>query len=163
MILAIFAIDEANGMGLHNSMPWPFNKEDMQWFRSITLNQVVVMGRKTWTSENMPKPLPNRINVVFTSNSFNNTLNDVHIKLGNVCDNLINLQHQFYNKNICVIGGADILKQSEPVVEKVFVTRIAGNYNCDVTINIDEYLKNFLLVKQTIANTCIFEEYNRIQ
>ena len=40
-------------------------KEDLQRFKSITKNNVVIMGRKTF--ESLPnKPLPNRVNIVIT-------------------------------------------------------------------------------------------------
>ena len=67
MIKAILAHDAKYGIGKDNDLPWPKNEADMKWFKAMTLNHTVVMGRKTWDS--LPfKPLPNRHNIIVTSN-----------------------------------------------------------------------------------------------
>lgn len=159
MIIAIFAVDEENGMGLDGSIPWPSNKEDMLWFKTTTTNHVVVMGKKTWTSKGMPKPLPNRINVVFTHKKINNS--NVQIISGNVCEQLKLLEIQYPDKNIFVIGGSEILIQARPVINKIFITRIPGNYYCDIVLNVDQFVKGFTLVNQENLTSCIVEEYVR--
>ena len=66
MISAIVAIDENYGIGYNNELLCSI-KEDLERFKKLTTNNVVVMGRKTWDS--LPKkPLPNRTNVVVTNN-----------------------------------------------------------------------------------------------
>ena len=37
-------------------MPWPKNTKDLNWFKSHTLNNIVLMGRKPG-GPNMPTPL----------------------------------------------------------------------------------------------------------
>lgn len=158
MIIAIFAIDEKNGMGKNNSMPWPTNKEDMKWFKSITTDNIVVMGRKTWDSLGNYKPLPNRTNIVVSRNKIPNvtTISD------DVCNNIINLQKSNLNKNIFIIGGLEILKLTKPIIQKVFLTRIPGIYRCDVTIDLPEFLSNFTLTELLINTECNIETYETI-
>ena len=60
----IVAIDKKRGIGLNNSIPWYF-KEDLQFFKKITLNSIVIMGRNTW--ESLKKPLPQRYNIVLST------------------------------------------------------------------------------------------------
>lgn len=160
MIIAIFAIDEENGMGLNGSMPWPVNKEDMSWFKSTTLNHVVVMGSNTWNSVGMPKPLPNRINIVATSQD--PTKFPVGTINGDICQNLIALQAQWPEKNIFVIGGANLLLQAIPVIEKMYITRITEQYDCDTKIEISSFMPQFKLTDQIIGETCVIEKYERI-
>lgn len=143
-------------------MPWPYNKEDMQWFKNTTTDHIVVMGKKTWFSAGMPKPLPNRTNIVFTNKTLNINLPNVYTKQGNVSEQLLSIQQQYLDKDIFVIGGSDILIQASPVIDKILLTRISGNYFCDVTLNIDQYIKDFTLTNQDIRNTCIIETYERI-
>ena len=51
-------------IGKDNKMPWHI-PEDLQNFRKITTNNIVVMGRKTF--ESLPNgKLPNRINIIVT-------------------------------------------------------------------------------------------------
>ena len=67
MIKAIMAVDDKGGISKGSSMPWPKNSKDLQWFKKNTLNQVVVMGSKTWEDPFMPTPLKNRENVLITT------------------------------------------------------------------------------------------------
>jgi dihydrofolate reductase len=160
MLIAIFAIDEENGMGLNGSMPWPVNKEDMFWFKSTTLNHVVVMGSNTWNSTGMPKPLPNRINIVATRQA--PAKFPVETINGDICQNLLTLQEMWPEKNIFVIGGGNLLLQAIPVIEKMYITRIKGKYNCDTKIEINSFLPQFNLTNQMVGETCVIEKYERI-
>jgi len=53
-------------IGHHNQLPWHYS-QDLQFFKKITTNKVVVMGHNTYKS--IGKPLPNRRNVVMTHKS----------------------------------------------------------------------------------------------
>ena len=65
----IWAQDENGGIGKNNSLPWHIS-EDLINFKKITLNNTIVMGRKTW--ESLPKrPLPKRRNIVLSLNKVN--------------------------------------------------------------------------------------------
>ena len=48
---------EGYPIGKDGKLPW-HNPNDLKWFKSITTNNVVIMGRKTY--ESIGKPLPNR-------------------------------------------------------------------------------------------------------
>ncbi len=158
MIIAIFAIDEKNGMGKNNAMPWPSNKEDMKWFKTVTTDNFVVMGRKTWDSLGKYKPLPNRTNIVISRNKIPNviTFSD------NICENILNLQDRNPTKNVFIIGGLEILKLTKPIIQKIFLTKIPGVYDCDVTINLSEFLNTFTLTELLINNECNIETYETI-
>lgn len=162
MIIALFAVDENGGIGNNNSLPWPYNKEDLQWFKSLTVNQMVVMGRKTWDSVGMPKPLPNRQNVVITNRPIDR--NDILQYNGEIITILYDLAELVKDdgRDIFVIGGADIIEQSLPMIEKIYLTRIPGTYECDTTIDIDNFLKHFTLVGTRDIGTCKVEEYETI-
>ena len=154
MITALFAVDDVGGMGFKGQLSWPHNKDDMTWFKTQTQNQIVVMGRRTWDSPDMPKPLPGRLNVVFFFDA-----DDVEQVRGDVCEALRALKRHQKKKKIFVIGGPNLLLQSKPVLEKVFVTRIKGEFINDTYINIDEFLEGMTLVNTINLGSCIVEEY----
>jgi dihydrofolate reductase len=160
MIYAIFAVDENGGIGNQGTIPWPLNKEDMMWFKKTTQNQIVVMGRKSWESPDMPKPLPGRANVVFT-NSFIDQENIKQIR-GNVCEGLQYLENQYSDKEIYVIGGSNLLMQAKPVIKKAYITKIPGEYICDTFVDVEEFLKGFKLVRTFNLGSCKVEEYATI-
>ena len=60
---AIAAMSLNRVIGNEGAIPWHL-PEDFKWFKQLTTGSLVLMGRKTFAS--LPKPLPNRTNVVFT-------------------------------------------------------------------------------------------------
>ena len=66
----IWAQDENGGIGKLGKLPWHLS-EDLQNFKKITLNSVIIMGKNTWKSLTI-KPLPKRRNIVLTSSKMDN-------------------------------------------------------------------------------------------
>lgn len=64
-ISLIFASTITGLIGVDNKIPWHV-PEDLKKFKEITSGTTVIMGRKTYQS--IGKPLPNRTNIVVTSN-----------------------------------------------------------------------------------------------
>lgn len=61
----IAAITEDGLLGSRGEIPWR-HPEDIHFFKTMTQGSVVIMGRRTWDS--LPKkPLPDRVNVIVTS------------------------------------------------------------------------------------------------
>ena len=66
MISAIVAVDNNWGIGFNGDL-LEHIPEDLKYFKAITTNNTVMMGRKTWEYLNK-KPLSNRTNIVITNN-----------------------------------------------------------------------------------------------
>ena len=67
MTINIIAAKTINNIiGSNNKLPW-YLPDDLKNFRKLTENKIVIMGRKTY--ESIGKPLPNRINIVVSSNT----------------------------------------------------------------------------------------------
>jgi dihydrofolate reductase len=158
MIAAVFAVDSIGGMGWKGCIPWPHNKDDMKWFKTITQGQIVVMGKRSWESPDMPKPLPGRHNVVFTNEFFEQ--DDIEQIKGDVCEALKTIKQHNKKKNVFVIGGPNLLLQSKPALERVYVTRIPGEYLNDTQLNITDFLEGLILHQTVNLGSCIVEEYH---
>ena len=63
MLSLIVAMDENQLIGKNNALPWHL-PADLKFFKKMTTNHTVVMGRKTF--ESIGKQLPNRRNIVLT-------------------------------------------------------------------------------------------------
>lgn len=161
MIIAVIAIDENGGVGNNGGMPWPPNTDDFKWFRSTTIDQVVVMGKTTWLSPDMPKPLPKRTNVVCTTSDLI-VPPDVIVLNGDIAEGLTNLQHTYLDKNIIVIGGVNIVWQALTVLEKIYITRIPGTYSSDTSIDVVKFLQYFKCIQTIELGSCKVEEYEAI-
>ena len=159
MINAIFAIDLQGGMGVDGNLPWPPDKEDFAWFKQHTVNQIVVMGSKTWNST-MPTPLPNRINVVVSSKSIEcfPGANAV-ISASNLELEFKNLAENWPNASIWVIGGPSLLQLAKPLIVNAYITYFCDIWQADTILDINSWLTGFDLNSEQFARNKIFRTY----
>jgi len=143
MIKAIVACDQAGGIGLNGSMPWPHNKTDLQNFRALTMGHAVVMGHKTWAS--LPKSLDNRMQYVLTRQMNINPPATYNCKIitGQV-DSLLK-ELEMYHDIVWVIGGLDIYRQAWSLIQEWHITVHPDLYTVDKRINLQEIYDNFNL------------------
>lgn len=132
-INAILACDINFGIGNEGNLPWPKNKRDMAWFQKHTKNQIVLMGRTTWESLGS-KPLPNRFNIVVTSQNLKGPDLTAH---GNFEDILNAVRKKFPGKTIWVMGGADIYRQALPFCDRLYLTIVNLHCQCDKYVESD--------------------------
>lgn len=133
MISAIVAVDENWGIGFNGELLEKI-PEDLKYFKELTTNSIVVMGRKTWDS--LPiKPLPNRLNMVI-SHSPREVLGDLSIRI-DLNEAKIRLAMADSNESWFIIGGGQIYKELLPFCDRVYVTKILKSYK-----NVDTYFPN---------------------
>jgi dihydrofolate reductase len=157
MINCLVAVERNQGIGFEGQMPWPRLKGDMQWFKQMTTNQVVIMGSTTYDS--LGKSLPNRINVVI---SRKRELGD-HT-FNNCGDALDFCAVEYPDKEIFIIGGSAIYEAYLDIIDRFYVTEIDANYECDKFFDLKYVKKHFTNVKEhAILNDPIkytIKEYN---
>ena len=139
-INAILAHDSKYGIGKDGKMPWPHNDADMKWFRDCTVNQVVVMGRKTWESIGNKK-LPKRVNFVVSRSKLEGTPDSVYY--GTMVDLIQSLKSHYSDKDIWFIGGSEIYRQAMPLCDNIYVTEFPGDYDCDTFVDMPKYLSGY--------------------
>lgn len=150
---AIFAVNRVYGFGTGTDMPWPKSSADLRRFKELTTGCTIVMGSGTWNS-NMPKPLPNRRNIVLSK-----SLEDSRCEVfRNVTDLLMNINA---DEKIWVIGGAKILWMLRYNIHKVFLTRFDDTTRSEVTLDTDQYLQDFKLVKCDKFDDHTFEVWEK--
>lgn len=144
VIKLIWCQDPDGGIGKNNRLPWKIAAE-MQHFKNVTNNQIVVMGRKTF--ESIGHPLPNRINVVLSKNS-----KFIHpeVKVFSSVDLLL---RKYKNRQIIVIGGKQIYETFFAQADELIISTVHQKYDCDTYLNFD--YQNFELV-----NTENFEKFS---
>ena len=130
MIRGIFACDRENGIGKNGTLPWSHNSEDLKWFKRCTDGGVVVMGRRTWNDHKMPKPLPNRYNIVLTSQ---NILYGPNVVIKDSESLIVHIES--FDQDVWVIGGATTLEKLKHLCEEIWISRINGTNNCDTFIS----------------------------
>ena len=142
MITLIFASTENGVIGNNGKLPWPPLKGELKLFKETTINNTVIMGRKTFQS--LPVgPLPDRINVVLTRkitfldrwNSFKFNMTHFNTKLVYVSEKSVNkfLDNFLYMRDAFIIGGAEIFKRFESRCDAMIWTIVNGDYDGDTS------------------------------
>jgi dihydrofolate reductase len=138
-IEAIVAVDEEYGVAKDGKIPWK-NKEDMNFFKQKTIGNIVIMGSKTLLSLPNQSPLGNRYNIILTNNK--QDFLEKYSSYSNICFyNYNELMYYISNvetdKTIYVIGGKQIYDLLFPICNKIWLSVITGNYDCDLKLQID--------------------------
>ena len=159
MICSILAATSMGGIGNRGTLPWPKHSEDLKWFKEHTEGNIVVMGRNTWDDPKMPKPLPNRINVVVT----NNVIDSYQVRRlsGDISQQVLDLQQQFSDRDVYIIGGKSIYEACESIVDRVYLTRMKGNHWCDTRLQLERYLAPFRIKTVRPGTNCTYEVWDR--
>ncbi len=131
----IVAVDRNWGIGRDNgllaSVPG-----DMAFFRKMTTNKVVVMGRKTLESMPGSKGLRNRINYVLTSNKDFAAEGCIIV---NSEEELFAELDKYESDEVFLIGGASLYNKYYDRCEKLYVTKLLADLDADTYIvNLDE-------------------------
>ena len=119
---AVAAMSVNRVIGCGGKLPWHL-PEDFKFFRKLTLGNVVVMGRKTF--ESMGKPLPGRINVII-SRTMPETPGVIILR------GIADLEAEKFDREIFVIGGAEIYAQTLPHCAELFLTVVTREVHGDV-------------------------------
>jgi dihydrofolate reductase len=153
LIEAIVAVDENYGIAKHGQIPWK-SKTDMNFFKTTTTNNIIVMGSNTLLSLRNSNPLPNRLNIVLTRDpsKFINDNKYKHLENILFIDEtmfsmflkeptiLIKAEHyKFLNPDykIIIIGGKQIYKTFCVLCSTIWLTKIKANYECDLIFSYD--------------------------
>ena len=114
----IVAKNNKNAIGNNGDLMWHLSK-DLQHFRKLTQNQIIVMGRKTYAS--LPNgPLKNRIHVIITRDpsKYTREILDVYFVTLEESSFLIDNLQKKYNKSVFIIGGSEIYNLFIPIVRR---------------------------------------------
>lgn len=128
MISVVVATDSKGGIGKDNKLMWNI-PSDLKRFKEITtknqikidndIKNIVVMGKKTYDS--IGRELPNRANIVLSSKN----------KCSYSVEDILDYNERFPEEEIFVIGGEQIYKQFLPYTDKIYLTRVRGDFGAD--------------------------------
>lgn len=121
-------------IGIRQSIPWRL-PEDMKLFKRLTMGHPILMGRKTW--ESLGRPLPGRQNIVLTRDTSFTAEGAMVIRS---VDELAGLE--LMDREVMVIGGAQIYAHLLPKMQKLYVSEVQGEYAADTWF--PEFAHHFL-------------------
>lgn len=140
MIYLIAALSQNHKIGLNGKMPWHL-PEDLSYFKNITNGYPIVMGRKTF--ESIGKPLPNRTNIVLTTNPH---FSAPGVIVFHHIDDILRL-YETNEDPVFVIGGGEIYKAFLPYATSLYLTLIHETVEGDTSF--PSYENDFYLTQST--------------
>lgn len=130
MILSqIVAVDRKNGIGKNNDLLVKI-PEDLKHFKETTQGKVLIMGRKTFDS--LGRVLPKRFHIVITRQTLKSehpmvcyvsSLDEAYRKAQSLISE--------WPKEVFILGGGEIFKQSLPKTDRIYLTRIDETFDAD--------------------------------
>ena len=134
----IVAITNGKYTGINGTLPkgtLPVEcKEDLAFFKKMTEDNIVIMGRNTWDSlPDRYKPLPNRINIVLSNQDRPNGIDSKVMWLSTKALDLKTIQSTYPDKKIFFIGGASVFDQFHPYIDTFYLTFIDTTNPLEVT------------------------------
>ena len=117
MITIIAAIGKNNELGKDNQLLWHL-PEDLKYFKKMTLEHPIIMGRKTY--ESIGKPLPNRTNIVVSRKE--DWFEEGILIVPSIKDAIKHAKK--INEQIFIIGGGNIYEQTIDLADCLKITQV---------------------------------------
>lgn len=164
-ISLIAAVDRNGVIGSNGKMPWNLS-EDLLYFKEMTHNCPIIMGRKTHQS--IGRILSDRENIVITRQTDNgNVVLAEAYKVNSPIDAvvkakmLINDNPKIRNE-IFVIGGGEIYKQFLNIADRIYLTEIDTEFEGDTFFpEFSKIIYPFVIrLPQIIEDTTIRYRFN---
>lgn len=130
MINIIAAMAKNGVIGINGVLPWNI-PEDMAFFRNITKEQIVIMGRKTF--EGIGFALPDRYNIIV---SHNISQSSEILTFAKNLEKALDTAREYANmqKNdmeIFICGGQSIYEQGLEYADRIYLTELDDEYEGD--------------------------------
>ncbi|MGL4948454.1 MAG: dihydrofolate reductase [Mycoplasma sp.] len=146
MLKLIVCMDNENGIGKDNKLPWNI-KAEMQHFKNTTSGHTIVMGRKTF--ESIGRVLPNRKNIIFS----NQNLSIEGATVTNSIEDVLKLSK---NEDVYIIGGQQIYDLFINYCDELIVSRLNDSFECDTFFRFNP---KFFTLNNTVKNEEFCIEY----
>ena len=162
-IIMIAAVDARNGLGRGGKIPWSVG-EDRSFFKETTYGHALIMGRRTYESLGAPGLTGRRIGVLTHrelegASCVRGAERESSVVWGSELKELL-LWSARNEGAVFIAGGASVYEQAMPLADEILLSRIEGDYGCDVFFpDIDE---GFELSARRERATFVLETYLRV-
>ena len=135
-ISCIVAVANNNVIGRDNDIPW-YLPADLKYFKKITLNHHILMGRNCYQS--IGKPLPKRTNVIITRDPYFIATNCL---IAHSINEALEIAYDNGEEEAMIIGGGKIYDQTKELWDTLYITEVDLNVDGDIffpQLNYDEW------------------------
>lgn len=125
-ISCIVATANNNVIGKDNQIPW-YLPADLKYFKKVTLNHHIIMGRKCY--ESIGKALPKRTNVIITRDMFYAVSNCL---VTHSISEALSIAEENGEEEAFIIGGGKIYEQTIDLWDTLYLTKVDLDVTGDV-------------------------------
>lgn len=130
MELISVAAVAANGViGRDGEIPWPSIPVDKRLYRERVADSPVILGRVTFDS--MRDDLPGSAQIVLSRSESDFDVESAHHAAG--VEDAMNVLETLEAERAYVLGGAGIYDLFQPVVDRMVLSRVPGEYDGDAS------------------------------
>lgn len=126
-LISVAALAENRVIGRDGEIPWPSIPADKQQYRERIADSAVILGRVTFDS--MRGDLPGTYQIVLSRADREYEIDSA--SLVSSVDEAISTAETLGANQAYVIGGADIYALFQPVIDRMVLSRIPGEYEGD--------------------------------
>ena len=124
-ISLVVAASQNNVIGRDNQLPWHL-PEDLEYFKLVTMDKPILMGRRTFDS--IGRPLPGRRNIVITRDL---EWDAEGVEVVHSVDDALAAGSLANSDEIMIIGGAQIYRECLPIADRLYLTRVEAEIDGD--------------------------------
>lgn len=122
-VILIAAAGINNQIGYQGKLPWRI-KEELSFFKQITTNNTILMGKNTWLS--IGKPLPDRVTIVLSKTLTREELPDgVHLAKSKI--EALEIARAYRENKLFICGGEQVYKAFLDDYTSLIISRV--NYD----------------------------------
>jgi len=151
----IVATDKTGGIAKGGKIPWSC-PEDMDFFKTMTIGNEVIMGGNTFNT--FKNPLPFRKNYILTQS--NELIYSGIVNTKDVIE-FASFERLFKSGEFScswVIGGGQVYAASLPYITEAYVSVVKGDYECDLFF--PKFPPTFIEVSQIkLSENCVVHKY----
>lgn len=125
IISLVVAVADNNAIGGNNKLLWHL-PNDLKFFKNMTWGMPIIMGRKTFISI-AGRPLPGRINIVVTRSPLEIKERE-NLWVVSTMEQAFERAKETDCKEVFVIGGGEIYRQSIITAGKIYLTRVHAGF-----------------------------------
>jgi len=125
-ISCVVAVANNNVIGKDNDIPW-YLPADLKYFKKITLDHHILMGRNCYQS--IGRPLPKRTNVIITRDPYFIASNCL---IAHSINEALEIAYDNGEQEVMIIGGGTIYKQTQDLWDTLYITEVELNADGDV-------------------------------
>lgn len=125
-VSCIVATAKNNVIGKDNQIPW-YLPADLKYFKKITLNHHIIMGRNCF--ESIGRALPKRTNVIITRDMFYAVSNCL---VTHSIGEALSVAEENGEEEAFIIGGGTIYEQTIDLWDKLYLTEVDLEVEGDV-------------------------------